>query len=279
MSFVEPSLPDLRVLRRCWPEFEAAGTTHAVVVGELAIGGAERVVIAGPCAVESYEQTRAIAQAVRGAGIRILRGGAFKPRTHPGSFQGLGEDGLEILARVGRETGLAIVTEVLDPRLVERVAAVADMLQIGSRSMQNTPLLIEAGRSGKPVLLKRGWSATLDEWLGAAEYVLREGNDRIVLCERGIRVPAAEGYARAVLDLNVIQAVHTLTPLPILVDPSHAAGRWDRVEPLARAALAASADGLLIEAVGADTDRGSLRSDAEQGVPPEVLSRIAGYAR
>jgi hypothetical protein len=150
---------------------------------------------------------------------------------------------------------LAIVTEVLDPRLVDRVAAVADMLQIGSRSMQNTPLLVEAGRSGKPVLLKRGWSATLDEWLGAAEYVAREGNDRIVLCERGVRVPASQGYARAVLDLNVIQAIRSLTPLPVLVDPSHAAGRWDRVEPLARAALAASAHGLLIEA--SPTDRPS----------------------
>jgi 3-deoxy-7-phosphoheptulonate synthase len=279
MSFADPALPDLRVLRRCWPGFEAVGTTRAVVVGDVAAGGAERVIIAGPCAVESYEQTRAIAQAVHGAGIRILRGGAFKPRTYPGSFQGLGERGLEILARVGREVGLAIVTEVLDSRLVERVAGVADMLQIGSRSMQNTPLLIEAGRSGKPVLLKRGWSATLEEWLGAAEYVAREGNTRIVLCERGIRVPAAQGYARAVLDLNVIQAVRALTPLPILVDPSHAAGRWDRVEALARAALAASAHGLLIEAVAEDTDRESLRSDAEQGVPPDVLARIAGYAR
>jgi len=276
---VDPPLPDLSVLRRCWPGFEAVGTTHAVVVGGIVIGGGEPAIIAGPCAVESYEQTRAIARAVRGAGIRILRGGAFKPRTYPGSFQGLGEEGLEILAEVRRETGLAIVTEVLDPRLVERVAAVADMLQIGSRSMQNMPLLVEVGRSGKPVLLKRGWSATLGEWLGAADYIAREGNTRIVLCERGIRVPASEDYARAVLDLNVIHAIRTLTPLPVLVDPSHSAGRWDRVEPLARAALAASAHGLLIEAVAADTDRALLRSDAEQGIPPEVLERIAGYAR
>lgn len=276
---MEPTLPDLGILRRFWPGFEDAGTTQAVVVGGVTIGGADPVIIAGPCAVESYEQTLAIATSVRGAGIRILRGGAFKPRTYPGSFQGLGDEGLEILAAVRRETGLAIVTEVLDPRLVERVAAVADMLQIGSRSMQNTPLLTEAGRSGKPVLLKRGWSATLAEWLGAAEYVAREGNTRIVLCERGIRVPAAEGYARAVLDLNVIHAIRALTPIPVLVDPSHAAGRWDRVEPLARAALAASAHGLLIEAVAAETDRALLRSDAEQGVPPDVLERIVGFAR
>lgn len=279
MSPVETTIPELRILRRSWPGFEADGTTQVVVVGEIAIGGADPAIIAGPCAVESYEQTLAIAEAVRRAGIRILRGGAYKPRTYPGSFRGLGEEGLEILAKVRRATGLAIVTEVLDPRLVERVAAVADMLQIGSRSMQNTPLLIEAGRSGKPVLLKRGWSASLAEWLGAAEYVAREGNTRIVLCERGIRVPACEGYARSVLDLNVIHAVRELTPLPVLADPSHAAGRWDRVESLARAALAAGAHGLLIEAVAADTDRAVLRSDAEQGVPPEVLERIVRAAR
>ncbi len=276
---MESTLPELGVLRRFWPGFEDPGTTHPVLVGGVAIGGALPVIIAGPCAVESFEQTLAVARAVRGAGIGIMRGGAFKPRTYPGSFQGLGEEGLEILAEVRRETGLAIVTEVLDPRLVERVAAVADMLQVGSRSMQNAPLLVEVGRSGKPVLLKRGFSATLGEWLGAADYVRREGNNRIVLCERGIRVPASEGYARAVLDLNVIHAIRTLTPLPVLVDPSHAAGRWDRVEPLARAALAASAHGLLIEAVAVDTDRALLRSDAEQGIPPDVLERIAGCAR
>ena len=276
---MDPTLPELSILRHFWPGFEDAETTQPVLVGGVAIGGAFPVIIAGPCAVESYEQTLAVAHAVRKAGISILRGGAFKPRTYPGSFQGLGEQGLEILAQVRRETGLAIVTEVMDPRLVERVAAVADMLQIGSRSMQNSPLLVEVGRSGKPVLLKRGWSATLDEWLGAAEYVAREGNTRIVLCERGIRVPASEGYARAVLDFNVIHAIRTLTPLPVILDPSHAAGRWDRVEPLARAALAASAHGLLIEAVAADTDRALLRSDAEQGIPPDVLERIAEFAR
>jgi 3-deoxy-7-phosphoheptulonate synthase len=276
---VDAALPALGILRRFWRAYEDPETTHQVHIGPVVIGGAEPVLIAGPCAVESYEQTLAIANAVRAAGIRVLRGGAFKPRTYPDSFQGLGEAGLEILARIRSETGLAIVTEVLDPRLVERVAATADMLQIGSRSMQNAPLLMEAGRSGKPVLLKRGWSATLDEWLGAAEYVAREGNTRIVLCERGVRVAAAEGYAHAVVDLNVIQAIRTLTPLPVLVDPSHAAGRWDRVLPLARAALAASAHGLLIEAVADTTERGRLRCDAEQGVPPDVLEQIADYAR
>jgi 3-deoxy-7-phosphoheptulonate synthase len=279
MSRADQALPELGILRRSWRGFEDIGATHAVTIGGMAIGGDEPVLIAGPCAVESYEETLSVARAVRRAGGRILRGGAFKPRTYPGSFQGLGEEGLEILAEVGRETGLAIVTEVLDPRLVERVAAVADMLQIGSRSMQNTPLLIEAARSGKPILLKRGWSATLAEWLGAAEYVAREGNTRIVLCERGVRVHACEGYARAVLDLNVIHAVRALTPLPVIADPSHAAGRWDRVEPLARAALAAGVHGLLIEVIAADTDRALLRSDAEQAIPPDVLERISEFAR
>jgi len=279
MRHPEPTLPDLGILRRSWREFEDGATTHPVAVGKVIVGGAEPVIIAGPCAVESYEQTLSIARAVRSAGVGILRGGAFKPRTYPGSFQGLGEEGLEILAEVRRETGLAVVTEVLDLRLVERVAAVADMLQIGSRSMQNTPLLVEAARSGRPILLKRGWSATLEEWLGAAEYVAREGNTRIVLCERGVRAAACQAYARAVLDLNVIHAVRALTPLPVIADPSHAAGRWDRVEPLARAALAAGVHGLLIEAVAGDTDRALLRSDAEQGIPPSVLERICGFAR
>jgi 3-deoxy-7-phosphoheptulonate synthase len=278
MSRADTTPPDLFTLRRCWRGFEDAATTQTVEVGGVAIGGDEPVIIAGPCAVESYEQTLSVARAVRRAGVRILRGGAFKPRTYPSSFQGLGEEGLEILAEVRRETGLAVVTEVLDPRLVERVAAVSDMLQIGSRSMQNTPLLIEAARSGKPVLLKRGWSATLSEWLGASDYVAREGNTRIVLCERGIRVHGCESYARAVLDLNVIYEIRALTPLPIIADPSHAAGRWDRVEPLARAALAAGAHGLLIEAVAEDTDRSLLRSDADQGVPPDVLERISAFA-
>ena len=270
---------EFRILRRHWSGFEDTATTHVVAVGGVAIGGDVPAIIAGPCAVESFEQALVVATAVRDAGIRLFRGGAFKPRTYPTSFQGLGDEGLEILAVVRRTTGLAIVTEVMDPRLVERVAEVADMLQIGSRSMQNTPLLVEAGRSGRPVLLKRGWSATLEEWLGAAEYVARAGNTQIVLCERGIRVPACEGYARAVLDLNVVAAVRALTPLPVIADPSHAAGRWDRVESLARAALAAGAHGLLIEAVAAGADRASLRSDAEQGVPPDVLERIAGGAR
>jgi len=219
-----------------------------------------------------------VARAVRGAGVALLRGGAYKPRTNPHSFQGLGERGLEILTEVRALTGIGVVTEVLDPRLVERVAECADMLQIGSRSMQNFPLLTEAGRCGKPVLLKRGWSATLEEWLCAAEYVLAEGNCDVVLCERGVRASCHSGYARNLLDLNVIEPLKRITPLPVIVDPSHAAGQWERVPALSRAALAAGAHGLLIEVVARGADRTQLLCDAAQGIPPEELRGIVAFA-
>lgn len=267
-------LPDLGVLRVGWPGYESPGTTHVVRVAGVQIGGATTTIIAGPCAVETFEQTLAVARAVREAGGDLLRGGAFKPRTNPHSFQGLGREGLRILAEVRRLTGLPVVTEALDPRQVEEVAAHADMIQVGSRSMQNFPLLTEVGHAGKPVLLKRGWASTLEEWLCAAEYVLEAGNRDIVLCERGVRTGCNGGYAASVLDLNVLEAVRAATPLPVLVDPSHAAGHWTRVAPLARAALAAGAHGLLVEVVEEGADRSRLRSDAEQGVPPAVLRGI-----
>jgi 3-deoxy-7-phosphoheptulonate synthase len=248
------SLPDLGVLRTRWPGYEDPGTTRVVRVGGASVGGASPAILAGPCAVESFEQTLAVAQAVREAGADLLR----------------------ILAEVRHLTGLPVVTEALDPRHVEEVAAHADMIQIGSRSMQNFPLLTEVGRTGKPVLLKRGWAATLEEWLCAAEYVLETGNSDIVLCERGLRTSCNGGYAASVLDLNVLQAVRAATPLPVVVDPSHAAGHWTRVAPLARAALAAGAHGLLVEVVEEGADRSRLRSDAEQGVPPEILRQIVG---
>ena len=276
---LEQSLPELSVLRRSWSGHESPTTTHAVSVGGVTIGGADRTVIAGPCAVESFEQTLAVAKAAQAAGAHLLRGGAFKPRTNPHAFQGLGLAGLEILAEVRRRTGLGVVTEVLDPRLVEKVAAHADMLQIGSRSMQNFPLLTEVGRSGLPVLLKRGFSATLEEWLCAAEYVAREGNRDIVLCERGVRTTCHWSYARSVLDLNVLEPARLLTPLPVLVDPSHSTGDWRLVLALSRAAIAAGAHGLVVEVVAPDADRSLLRSDAEQGVPPEVLGEITAAAR
>jgi 3-deoxy-7-phosphoheptulonate synthase len=245
----------------------------------VTLGGSERVIIAGPCAVESYDQTIAVARAVRKAGASLLRGGAYKPRTNPHSFQGLGKQGLEILAEVRRETGLGFVTEVLDPRLVEQVAEYADMLQVGSRSMQNFPLLTEIGRTDKPVLLKRGRSATLEEWLCAAEYIAQEGNRNIVLCERGIRTSCCCEYSASVLDLNVIEPVRQATPLPIVVDPSHSPGCWPLVAPLARAALAAGAHGLLIEVVESEVERLHLKCDAEQGISPRILQEIVGATR
>ena len=267
-------LPDLGILRRCWPTYADTASTHPVLVNGERFGGERPVVIAGPCAVESYEQTLAIARSVVAAGGKLLRGGVFKPRTNPHSFQGLREEGLEILAEVRRQTGIGIVTEVMDPRLVGLVAETADMIQIGSRSMQSFPLLTEVGRTSKPVLLKRGWSATLEEWLGAAEYIAMEGNRDIVLCERGIRASCHSAYARNVLDLNIIEPVRQATPLPIIVDPSHATGQWDLVAALSRASLAAGAHGLLIEVIQNGADREKLMSDGEQGIPPELLEEL-----
>ncbi len=272
-------LPDLTILRRSWTEYADLGSTHEVDVRGVRIGGPERVLIAGPCAVESLDQTLRVARAVREAGGLLLRGGAFKPRTSPYSFQGLGLEGLEILSEVRRQTGVGIVTEVLDPRLVETVAAHADMIQVGSRSMQNFPLLTEVGRTSKPVLLKRGFCATIEEWLCAAEYIAKEGNRDIVLCERGIRTACHWSYARSVLDLNVIEPLRRATPLPIIVDPSHATGHWSLVPAMSRAALAAGAHGLLVEVVEQESDRSRLRSDADQGISPGVLAEIVAACR
>jgi 3-deoxy-7-phosphoheptulonate synthase len=274
---MDPKLPDLSILRRCWTRYEDPATTHPVTVNGVTFGDTYPVLIAGPCAVESFEQTLSVAKAVRAAGGTLMRGGAYKPRTNPHSFQGLGLEGLKILAEVKKQTGVGIVTEVMDPRLVEQVAEYADMLQIGSRSMQNFPLLTEAGRAHIPVLVKRGWSSTLEEWLCAAEYVAKEGNREIVLCERGIRSSCHWSYARNLLDLNVIEPVRRSTALPIIVDPSHATGLWSLVEAMSRAALAAGAHGLLIEVLGGD--RCLLQCDAEQGIPWDVLQRIADHVR
>lgn len=267
-------LPDSRVLRRCWPEHADATSTHVVRVLDVEIGGPKPVVIAGPCAVESFEQTRSIALACRDAGADLLRGGAYKPRTHPSSFQGLGLEGLRILAEVGREAGLGVVTEVMDPRLVDEVCEHADMLQIGSRSMQNYPLLKEVGRARKPVLLKRDWSATLDEWLSSAEYIACEGNLDIVLCERGIRTSCNWSYSRNVLDLGIIDPLRSMTPLPVVVDPSHGTGDAARVPAMSRAALACGTMGLLIEVVDQEERRAELKCDGEQGITPDVLAQI-----
>ncbi len=219
---------------------------HPVVVaGQVRFGDGTLVVIAGPCAVESREQLFASALQVAAAGARMLRGGAFKPRTSPKSFQGLGDAGLDILVEAGLATGLPVVTEVLDPRDVERVARRVAMLQIGSRNMQNFPLLREVGRSGMPVLLKRGAAATIDELLAAADYVLDEGNSSVVLCERGIR--SFDPSTRYLLDLAAVPVLRSRSPLPVIVDPSHGTGRRELVLPMARAAIAAGADGVMLE--------------------------------
>jgi 3-deoxy-7-phosphoheptulonate synthase len=272
-------LSELTIARSNWLEYRDPATTREVVVAGVPIGGVHPVVIAGPCAVESYEQTLSAARAVAAAGGRLLRGGAFKPRTSPYSFQGLGSEGLEILRAVSRETGLGVVTEVQDPRLVEQVAETADMLQVGSRSMQNFPLLVEVGRAGRPILLKRGFSATLDEWLCAAEYIAREGCLDIVLCERGVRRSAYWNEARSELDLDVIGPARRATPLPVIGDPSHATGDWRRVEAASLEALRAGAQGLLIEVLPPSMERADLRCDPLQGVSADTLHRIMDFAR
>lgn len=252
---------------------------HLVRVGPVVFGTGIPVVIAGPCAVESPEQTMELARVARAAGADMLRGGAYKPRTSPHDFQGLGLEGLKILRAASDATGLPFVTEVIDVRLVETVAEYADMLQIGSRSMQNYPLLVEAGRSGKPVLLKRGMAASLCEWLGAAEYVAKEGNLNIVLCERGIRAYPSGEYTRNVLDLNVIAAVHQETFLPVIVDPSHATGVAAMVEGVSRAAIECGAEGLIIEITHDRTDLACPRCDAVQAIGPAALRRIVDFVR
>jgi len=224
-------------------EFKPEDTV--IRVGNVAIGGGNTVIMAGQCSVDTEEQMMATARVVKEAGGHILRGGAFKPRTNPYAFRGLGEKGLQILAAAKAETGLPIISEVMDPRDVELVARYTDILQVGSRNMQNFALLDEVGRSGKPVMLKRGMWAPLQEWLLAAEYVLAQGNNQVMLCERGIRT--FETITRFTMDLSVIPAAKRLSHLPIIGDPSHATGYRYLVEPMAMASVAAGADGLIVE--------------------------------
>ncbi|WP_051276634.1 3-deoxy-7-phosphoheptulonate synthase [Desulfovirgula thermocuniculi] len=214
-------------------------------LGTCRLGAGQVAVIAGPCAVEGEEQTIGLALELRRLGVHALRGGAFKPRTSPYSFQGLGEEGLKILARAREASGLPVVTEVTDVRYLDLVLRYSDILQIGSRNMQNFGLLKEVGRVRRPVVLKRGFAATIEEWLLAAEYILAEGNQQVILCERGIRT--FETYTRNTLDINAIPAAKELSHLPVIADPSHGTGRRSLVGPVARAAVAAGADGLMIE--------------------------------
>jgi 3-deoxy-7-phosphoheptulonate synthase len=267
---VVPLSKPYRMVAREW----RSEPTVVQLPGGVAVGGNDVVVIAGPCSIESPEQIHATALAVKDAGAVALRAGAFKPRTSPYAFQGLGASGLELLEQVRRETGLLIVTEAMDDETFDQVANVADVVQIGARNMQNFSLLKRAGRSGKPILLKRGPTASIVEWLMSAEYVLAEGNPNVILCERGIR--GADATTRNIFDLNAIPAVKQLSHLPVVADPSHGTGRRGLVRPMARAAIAAGADGLLVE-VHVHPDQAL--SDGAQSLYPEQFAMLMDEVR
>ena len=260
--------------------FKAQDST--IVVGDalggcpVVIGGATPVIIAGPCAVENKEQLLSTAHAVKAAGAQLLRGGAFKPRTSPYQFQGLGIEGLRLLAEARAETGLPVVTEVMDPDMVETVADSADLLQIGSRNMQNFPLLRAVGQnsSGRPALLKRGMAATIDEWRLSAEYIVAAGNPNVILCERGIR--SFDPHTRNVLDLSCVPLLRELTYLPIIIDPSHATGHSEMVPAMARASIAAGADGLMLEV---HTDPERALCDGRQALTPAQVQSVLYVVR
>lgn len=243
MSGVDRTVPILRPFKLVSREFHPQDTI--VPINGIEVGGEQVIVMAGPCSVESREQLMETATGVQAAGAKILRGGAFKPRTSPYSFQGLGEKGLRLLAEARKTTHLPVVTEVMAPQQVAIVSTYADILQIGARNMQNYALLHAVGESQRPVLLKRGMMSTIEELLMAAEYILSHGNNKVMLCERGIRT--FEKYTRFTLDVSAVPVLKELSHLPVIVDPSHAAGKWELVAPIARAAVAAGADGLIIE--------------------------------
>ncbi len=268
MTGVESVVRILQPYKLVSREFHG-GRDSTVWVGDVAIGGGRVVVIAGPCSVESRQQVLDTARAVKLAGAKLLRGGAFKPRTSPYSFQGLEEDALKYLVEAREATGMPIVTEAMDNRQLELVIKYADMVQIGARNMQNYTLLRDAGRARHPVLLKRGPSATIEELLLAAEYIMAEGNPNVVLCERGIRT--FENYTRFTLDLTAVPVLKRLSHLPVLVDPCHGTGKWKLVTPMARAAVAAGADGLLVE-VHPEPDRAL--SDGPQQLTPENFAAM-----
>jgi len=252
--------------------FQAENTV--IELENVTIGGGSPVVMAGPCAVENREQLLITAQAVKAAGAQVLRGGAFKPRTSPYQFQGLGLEGLEMLAAARELTGLPVITEVMEPGMVEAVAEYADILQIGARNVQNFPLLLAAGRQSKPVMLKRGLASTIDEWLLAAEYIVAAGNPNVILCERGVR--SFDPQTRNVLDLACVPLLHQLTHLPVIVDPSHATGRRELVPPMSRAGIAAGADGLILEV---HPDPNEALCDGKQSITPDQLRVIIQETR
>ncbi len=248
-------------------EFREADTV--IDLNGVLIGGPDLVVIAGPCSIESREQLFATADAVRAAGATILRGGAFKPRTSPYSFQGMGEEGLQLLAEARERTGMPVITEVMDTEQVDLVADYADILQLGARNMQNYALLKKVGRTRRPIMLKRGLSSTIKDWLLSAEYIMAEGNAAVILCERGIRT--FDNHSRFTFDLSAIPVLRELTHLPIIADPSHATGRWQSILPMSRASIAAGADGLMIEV---HPNPAFAVSDGEQSLLPERFADL-----
>lgn len=269
---VKDAIPVTRPFKLVSREFKPEDTV--IQVGNVPIGNAKLTIIAGPCAVESESQALTIADHVQKSGAQLFRGGAFKPRTSPYSFQGLGKEGLKILSRVRESTGMPVVTEVMDFETFDLVEECADVIQIGTRNMQNFTLLRRAGRSEKPILLKRGMAATIDEWLMAAEYIMEGGNSQVILCERGVRTFVH--HSRNTLDLSAIPVVLKESHLPIIVDPSHAAGRRDQVIPLSRAAVAVGAHGLIVEVHHAPE---KALSDGGQSLYPDQFSMLCRQVR
>jgi 3-deoxy-7-phosphoheptulonate synthase len=269
---VEQTVPVLRPFKLASRDFHPQDSV--VPINGVSVGGKKLVVMAGPCAVEGREELLEAAQAVKEAGAHMLRGGAFKPRTSPYSFQGLGEEGLRILADARRETGLPVVTEVMSPEQVPLVTTYADILQVGARNMQNFALLHAVGEAQRPVLLKRGLMSTIEEMLMSAEYILSHGNSRVMLCERGIRT--FETYTRNTLDINAIPLLKQLSHLPVIVDPSHGTGKWELVEAVSKAAVAAGADGLIIEV---HPHPSQAMSDGAQSLKPGTFSRLMADLR
>ena len=272
LSGVESVTPISKPFKLTSRDFHPADTI--IRVGDTTIGGGSLTVIAGPCAIESREQLMRTATAVAEAGATILRGGAFKPRTSPYSFQGLGMDGVRFLTEARADTGLPIITEVMEPGQLQPVAEFADIVQIGARNMQNFPLLLAAGKVDRPVMLKRGISATIEEWLMAAEYIVSSGNPDVILCERGIRT--FDTYTRNTLDLTAVPLLHKLTHLPVVVDPSHATGKRWLVPPMAVAAVAGGADGIMVEVHPNPDDA---LSDGPQSLTPEQFAEMAPVLR
>lgn len=267
MSGVENVVRILKPYKLASRDFKAEDTT--VNIKGNVIGGKKIQVIAGPCAVENKTMLISIAEKIKDAGAAFLRGGAFKPRTSPYSFQGLGEEGLKYLAEAREKAGTPVVTELMDPRDIDLVLKYADVIQIGARNMQNFRLLLEVGTCDKPILLKRGLSATIKEWLMAAEYIMSRGNQKIILCERGVRT--FETATRNTLDISAVPVLKQLTHLPVIVDPSHGVGKWDLVKPMSKAAIAAGADGLMIEV---HIHPEEALSDGEQSIRPDAFRKL-----